>query len=271
MLQKCCVGGNNNKILPLPFTLSAGNVKKYNLIGTTRKGKIHNFKTSTLLWMVRNMENIDISYKELRESLKKHMTEKDIETVIDVISELKYKKNRKTALTLKERADNGLMCGRPKFNKPTFFRAICIFHQLGYFDVDAIVKVFNICKNTFYKYERLENISSTELKNSKFKQPSQKQISLYTQSAERYVKKWIIKNKPPMAKNHFDDLKNDCLVSILLKLPMYDCDFGSFCYKACKDTYYSLREKYFNENHSEVLMQENWQLDKANYENENFI
>lgn len=211
------------------------------------------------------MENLDVSYRELRQCLaERNIQEKDIEVVIDVISQLKYDKARKTAQTLKERADNGLVCGRPKFNKPIFFRAICIYHQLGYFDINAIVRVFNISRSTFYKYERLENITGEELKNNSFRQPSQRQIDLYLRSAEKNVIEWIRKNKPSIARNRLDDLKNDCLVSIFLKLPTYDYGFDIFCNRACRDTYCSLREKYTTER-KETLMGEDWHFDKLSY------
>lgn len=165
----------------------------------------------------------DINYETFKEKLGyKGFNQNDIDKIIDVLKDLRYRKNRKVSQTLKERTDNGLACGRPKFNKPIFFRAICIYHQLGYFDINAIVRVFNVSRSTFYKYERLENITGEELKNNNFRQPSQKQIDLYLRSAEKNVIKWIRKNRPPMARNHFDDLKNDCLVSIFLKLPTYD-------------------------------------------------
>lgn len=187
----------------------------------------------------------DINYETFKEKLGyKGFNQNDIDKIIDVLKDLRYRKNRKVSQTLKERTDNGLACGRPKFNKPIFFREICIYHQLGYFDINAIVRVFNVSRSTFYKYERLENITGEELKNNNFRQPSQKQIDLYLRSAEKNVIKWIRKNRPPMARNHFDDLKNDCLVSIFLKLPTYDYGFDTFCNKACRDTYYSLREKY---------------------------
>lgn len=207
----------------------------------------------------------DINYETFKEKLVyKGFNQNDIDKIIDVLKDLRYRKNRKVSQTLKERTDNGLACGRPKFNKPIFFRAICIYHQLGYFDINAIVRVFNISRSTFYKYERLENITGEELKNNNFRQPSRKQIDLYLRSAEGNVIKWIIKNRPPMARNHFDDLKNDCLVSIFLKLPTYDYGFDTFCNRACRDTYYSLREKYTAER-KETLMGEDWQFDKLSY------
>lgn len=207
----------------------------------------------------------DINYETFKEKLVyKGFNQNDIDKIIDVLKDLRYRKNRKVSQTLKERTDNGLACGRPKFNKPIFFRAICIYHQLGYFDINAIVRVFNISRSTFYKYERLENITGEELKNNNFRQPSQKQIDLYLRSAEKNVIKWIRNNRPPMARNHFDDLKNDCLVSIFLKLPTYDYGFDTFCNKACRDTYYSLREKYTAER-KETLMSEDWQFDKLSY------
>lgn len=207
----------------------------------------------------------DINYETFKEKLGyKGFNQNDIDKIIDVLKDLRYRKNRKVSQTLKERTDNGLLCGRPQFNKPIFFRAICIYHQLGYFDINAIVRVFNISRSTFYKYERLENITCEELKNNNFRQPSQKQIDLYLRSAEKNVIEWIRKNKPPMARNHFDDLKNDCLVSILLKLPTYDFGFNTFCNRACRDTYYSLREKYTAER-KETLMGEDWQFDKLSY------
>ena len=207
----------------------------------------------------------DINYETFKEKLVyKGFNQNDIDKIIDVLKDLRYRKNRKVSQTLKERTDNGLACGRPKFNKPIFFRAICIYHQLGYFDINAIVRVFNISRSTFYKYERLENITGEELKNNNFRQPSQKQIDLYLRSAEKNVIKWIRKNHPPMARNNFDDLKNDCLVSIFLKLPTYNDGFDTFCNKACRDTYYSLREKYTAER-KETLMSEDWQFDKLSY------
>lgn len=207
----------------------------------------------------------DINYETFKEKLGyKGFNQNDIDKIIDVLKDLRYRKNRKVSQTLKERTDNGLACGRPKFNKPIFFRAICIYHQLGYFDINAIVRVFNVSRSTFYKYERLENITGEELKNNNFRQPSQKQIDLYLRSAEKNVIKWIRKNRPPMARNHFDDLKNDCLVSIFLKLPTYDYGFDTFCNKACRDTYYSLREKYTAQR-KETLMSEDWQFDKLSY------
>lgn len=207
----------------------------------------------------------DINYETFKEKLGyKGFNQNDIDKIIDVLKDLRYIKNRKVSQTLKERTDNGLLCGRPKFNKPIFFRAICIYHQLGYFDINAIVRVFNISRSTFYKYERLENITGEELKNNNFRQPSQKQIDLYLRSAEKNVIKWTRKNRPPMARNHFDDLKNDCLVSIFLKLPTYDYGFDTFCNKACRDTYYSLREKYTAER-KETLMSEDYQFDKLSY------
>lgn len=207
----------------------------------------------------------DINYETFKEKLGyKGFNQNDIDKIIDVLKDLRYRKNRKVSQTLKERTDNGLACGRPKFNKPIFFRAICIYHQLGYFDINAIVRVFNVSRSTFYKYERLENITGEELKNNNFRQPSQKQIDLYLRSAEKNVIKWIRKNRPSMARNHFDDLKNDCLVSIFLKLPTYDYGFDTFCNKACRDTYYSLREKYTAQR-KETLMSEDWQFDKLSY------
>ena len=207
----------------------------------------------------------DINYETFKEKLGyKGFNQNDIDKIIDVLKDLRYRKNRKVSQTLKERTDNGLACGRPKFNKPILFRAICIYHQLGYFDINAIVRVFNVSRSTFYKYERLENITGEELKNNNFRQPSQKQIDLYLRSAEKNVIKWISKPRPPMARNHFDDLKNDCLVSIFLKLPTYDYGFDTFCNKACRDTYYSLREKYTAQR-KETLMSEDWQFDKFSY------
>lgn len=206
----------------------------------------------------------DINYETFKEKLgNKGFNQNDIDKIIDVLKDLRYRKNRKVSQTLKEKANNGLLCGRPKFNKPIFFRAICIYHQLGYFDINAIVRVFNISRSTFYKYERLENITCEELKNNNFRQPSQKQIDLYLRSAEKNVIKWIRKNKPPMARNHFDDLKNDCLVSIFLKLPTYDYGFDTFCNRTCRDTYYSLREKYAAERNEKSV--EDWCLDKIAY------
>nr|DAT76305.1 MAG TPA: hypothetical protein [Caudoviricetes sp.] len=59
------------------------------------------------------------------------------------------------------------------------------------------------------------------------------------------------------------DLKNDCLLSIFLKLPTFKENFEDFCYDACKDTYYSLREKYFAERNEKSA--EDWVLDKIAY------
>lgn len=206
----------------------------------------------------------DINYETFKEKLgDKGFNQNDIDKIIDVLKDLRYRKNRKVSQTLKERANNGLVCGRPTFKKPVFFKMLCIYHQLGYIETKAICNIFNIAPTTFYKYERLENIQAKDLKNNMYKKASDKQMNHYLKSADLFVTKWINKNRPHIGKDKVLDLKNDCLLSIFLKLPTFKENFEDFCYKACKGTYYSLQEKYFAERNENSV--ENWCLDKITY------
>jgi hypothetical protein len=190
----------------------------------------------------------NINYETLKENLnKKGFNENQVNKIMEVLKELKYAKNMQVSQTLKERANNGLTCGRPAFKKPVFFKILCIYQQLGYIDVKVICNILNIAPTTFFKYARLENIQTEDLKNNMYKKASQKQIQQYLKSADKFVTKWLNRNKVHIKGNQVLDLKNDCLLSIFLKLPTFKENFEDFCYKVCRDTYYALREKYFSE------------------------
>lgn len=208
------------------------------------------------------MENIKqylLEYK-LKES---GFSENDVHKIIEIIKQLRCERNRKTSNTLREKAANGLKCGRPSFNKPHFFRLLCIYFKLGYIDIKEICNMFKIGRTTFFKYMRLEDISIDEIKNNGYKKPNKKQIDLFSEKAETIVNNWILKNKIKFQKDKIVDLKNDCLLSIFLKLPTFNYDFDDFCFKICYETYYCLKERYFATESKDVQFSEEWQFDKA--------
>lgn len=185
----------------------------------------------------------DINYDTFRTRLKGvGYTSIDVEKILNIFKDIRDAKYRKVSQTLREKSANGLVCGRPKFKKPVFFHMICIYNELGFIETKAICKMFNIAPTTFYKYKRAENITTSELKDNRYKQPNNKQMNLYLKGAENHVMKWIAKNKPPIGETA--DLKNDCMLSIFMKLPAFKGDFGKFCYDACADTYYAFRDRY---------------------------
>lgn len=64
----------------------------------------------------------DINYETFKEKLgDKGFNQNDIDKIIDVLKDLRYRKNRKVSQTLKERANNGLVCGRPTLSKKCRF------------------------------------------------------------------------------------------------------------------------------------------------------
>lgn len=185
----------------------------------------------------------DINYDTFTARLKgAGFSETDTQKILNIFKDIRDVKYRKVSQTLREKAVNGLVCGRPKFKKPVFFHILCIYNELGFVETKAMCKMFNIAPSTFYKYKREENITIGELKDSRYKQPTDKQMNLYLKGAENHVKKWIVRNHPPV--DEVADLKNDCMLSIYMKLPTYKGDFEKFCYDACADTYYALRDRY---------------------------
>lgn len=177
------------------------------------------------------------------ELLKKGFSNEQVLKVLETLKKLKEERNRRVAETLRTKKSLGLKVGRPGFKKPTFFKLICIFQELGYIDLKTITKMLNIAKSTYLKYKALEHITNQDLKSNLFKKPSEHQIELYNNFAEKYINNWLKRNRFKIRGNLIEDLKSEIKVSIYLRLPRFNDDFGTFCRNICYEVFEDFRYK----------------------------
>lgn len=181
---------------------------------------------------------MNLKYEKIQDELqKKNFTKDQIEIVINTLKFLSEEQNKKTSETLRNKSKCGLKVGRPKFNKPLFFKQICIFQELGYIDLFTATKMLNISKSTFFKYKLKENITNNDLKSKMYIKPNEKQIELYNKYSKTFIDQWCYLNRVKLKKNLLEDFKTECKLAIYLKLPRFNDSFERFCKNTCYEVY----------------------------------
>lgn len=193
---------------------------------------------------------------------EKSFNKEEIDTIVEILEYCWSERNKKVSDTLKKRAECGLSCGRPKFTPPHFFRILCIYYELGYLELQAVCKMLSIGKSTFFRYLKEQNITTKDLKDSRYKKASDKQNEIYEKDAISSVDKWLRKNSIKFPKEVFNLLRTDCLTTMYLRLPNFYTDFQQFANECCFDTYNEFKESYFSQK-KDILFSEDWQFDKV--------